>query len=193
MAGSQYQIPGNRSANRGDCNFDYRRVANVSLVLQSTGLGDGWTRRLTKDWQLAPIVQYRSGAPLTVTSGSDVSLTGVGQDRPNVIDPSAIIPANQSAASWFYKGAFANGVPGTYGNSGRDAFRGPHYVNLDFSLSRNFSIHEGWQLEVRGESFNALNHPNLKTPNVTLSSSSFGVITTAEDPRILQFGMKLKF
>ena len=193
LAGSQYQIPGNRSANRGDCNFDYRRVANVSLVLQSTGLGDGWTRRLTKDWQLAPIVQYRSGAPLTVTSGSDVSLTGVGQDRPNIIDPSAIIPANQSAASWFYKGAFANGVPGTYGNSGRDAFRGPHYVNLDFSLSRNFSVHEGWQLEVRGESFNALNHPNLKTPNVTLSSSSFGVITTAEDPRILQFGMKLKF
>jgi hypothetical protein len=64
---------------------------------------------------------------------------------------------------------------------------------LDFSFSRIFSIQEGWQLEVHGESFNALNHANLKAPSVTLSSSSFGVITTAEDPRILQFGMKLKF
>jgi hypothetical protein len=64
---------------------------------------------------------------------------------------------------------------------------------LDYSLSRIFAIHEGWQLEVRGESFNALNHANLKAPSVTLSSSNFGTITTAEDPRILQFGMKFRF
>jgi hypothetical protein len=150
-------------------------------------------RRFSEGWQLAPIVQVRSGAPLNVTAGSDTSLTGVGQDRPNIIDPSLAIPANQSAASWLYRGAFANNAPGTYGNVGRDSFRGPNYVNLDFSLSRIFAVHEGWQLEVRGESFNALNHANLKNPNVTLSSSNFGIITTAEDPRILQFGMKFKF
>ncbi len=193
LAGSQYQNPGNRGANRGDCNFDYRHVANLSLVLQSVGWGGGWLRRFSKDWQLAPIVQVRSGAPLNVTTGSDTSLTGVGQDRPNIIDPSLAVPANQSAASWLYRGAFANNAPGTYGNTGRDAFRGPSYVNLDFSLSRMFAIHEGWQLEVRGESFNSLNHANLKTPTVSLSSSNFGIITSAEDPRILQFGMKLKF
>ena len=193
LTGSKYQIPGNRAADRGDCNFDYRHVANLSVVVQSTGVGGGWVRGLTKDWRLAPIVQMRSGAPLTVTTGSDASLTGVGQDRPNVVDPSAVVPENQSAASWLHRGAFANNAPGTYGNSGRDAYRGPSYVNVDFALSRIFSIREGWQLEVRGESFNALNHANLKTPNVNLSSSNFGIITTAEDPRILQFGMKLRF
>ena len=66
-------------------------------------------------------------------------------------------------------------------------------MNVDFALSRIFSIREGWQLEVRGESFNALNHANLKAPNVNLSSSNFGIIPTAEDPRILQFGMKFRF
>jgi hypothetical protein len=156
-------------------------------------LGGGWWRRFSKDWQLAPIVQVRSGAPLNVTTGSDTSLTGVGQDRPNTVNPLAAVPENQSAASWLYRGAFANNAPGTYGNTGRDSFRGPSYVNLDFSLSRMFTIREGWQLEVRGESFNALNHANLKNPTLSLSSSNFGIITTAEDPRILQFGMKLKF
>lgn len=87
--------------------------------------------------------------------------------------------------------AFANGALGRYGNSGLDAFRGPRYVNLDFSLSRIFSIHEGWQLEVRGESFNALNQS--EDAECDAEFGSFGVITTAEGPRILQFGMKLKF
>ena len=99
LTGSKYQISGNRGADRGDCNFDYRHVANVSVVVQSAGLRSGWVRGLTKDWRLAPIVQMRSGAPLTVTTGSDASLTGVGLDRPNVLDPSAVVPENQSVAS----------------------------------------------------------------------------------------------
>lgn len=193
LAGSQYQVPGNRRANRGDCNFDYRHVANVSLVAQSPGWGDGWTRRLSKGWQLAPILQLRSGGPLTITTGSDTSLTGVGQDRPNVVDPLGVVPDSQTAALWLNRAAFTNNPPGTYGNAGRDAFRGPGSLSFDFSLSRIFAIHESWQLEARGEAFNAINHVNLHNPTTSLSSSNFGKITGAGDPRILQFVMKLRF
>ncbi len=85
LAGSQYQQPGNRSANKGDCNFDYRHVANVSFIAQSKGWGEGFVNRISRNWQIAPIVQMRSGGPLTITTGSDTSLTGVGQDRPNLV------------------------------------------------------------------------------------------------------------
>ena len=193
LAGSQYQVPGNRSANRGDCNFDYRDVANISLIALSAGWGDGWTRRFTKDWQLAPIVQMRSGSPLTATSGSDTSLTGVGQDRPDIVNPSNAVPANQSAASWLNRAAFVKNGPGTYGNAGRDILRGPGSINLDFALSRIFVLHENWRLEARGEAFNALNHVRLNNPNTSLNSSNFGIITGAADPRILQFAMKVTF
>ncbi|HVW83663.1 MAG TPA: hypothetical protein VHB50_03245, partial [Bryobacteraceae bacterium] len=193
LAGSQYQIPGNRAANKGDCNFDYRHVANLSLIAQSKGWGDSWLNKATRNWQLAPIVQVRSGAPLTITTGSDTSLTGVGQDRPNLILPDAALPANQSAALWLNRAAFANNAPGTYGNLGRDVLRGPGSIGVDMSLSRTFALHERWQLETRAEAFNAINHVNLNNPTTSLSSSNFGKITSAGEPRILQFVMKVKF
>ena len=142
LAGSAYPNPYNRTANRGDCNFDYRHVANFSVIVQSTGIGNRWARQLTKGWQLAPIVQYRSGGPLTITTGSDTSLTGIGNDRPNVIDPLGVTPANQSAASWLNRNAFLRNDPGTFGNAGRDILRGPSSVNVDMALSRIFALHE---------------------------------------------------
>jgi hypothetical protein len=193
LAGSQYQQPGNRRANRGDCNFDYRHVANVSLIAESSGLGDGIAKRLTRGWQVAPIVQMRSGGPLTITTGSDTSLTGVGQDRPNLISPSAAIPENQGPGAWLNRAAFANNAPGTYGNVGRDAFRGPGLLNFDVAISRQFRVREGWSVEARAEAFNAINHVNYNNPTTTLSSSNFGKITAAADPRILQFVLKVKF
>jgi len=66
-------------------------------------------------------------------------------------------------------------------------------LNFDVALSRVFAIHEQVRLEVRAESFNIINHTNLNAPNVTRSSSSFGRITAAADPRIMQFAMKLRF
>lgn len=194
LAGSQYQEPGNRRANRGDCNFDYRHVANISLIAESPGLGDGFAKRLTRGWQVAPIVQMRSGGPLTITTGSDTSLTGVGQDRPNLINsPSAAIPDSQTPSGWLNRAAFANNAPGTYGNVGRDAFRGPRSLNFDLAVSRQFKVQEHWTIEARAEAFNAINRVNYSNPNTTLSSSNFGKITAAGDPRILQFVMKLKF
>ena len=193
LAGSQYQQPGNRSANKGDCNFDYRHVANISLIAESPGVGGHFSKLLTKGWQVAPIVSMRSGGPLTVTTGSDTSLTGVGQDRPNVVNLAGVIPAAQNAALWLNRAAFVNNAPGTYGNAGRDAFRGPGLLNFDIAFSRIFALRERLKLEARAEAFNAINHVNLNNPTTALNSSNFGKITAAGDPRILQFAMKLRF
>jgi hypothetical protein len=193
LAGSQYQVPGNRTANRGDCNFDYRHVFNLSAVGESAGFGHGFAKSLTRNWQLAPIVQFRSGGPMTATTGSDTSLTGVGQDRPDIIDPHGAIPSDQTAALWINRNAFVRNAAGAYGNAGRDILRGPSSFNVDLALSRIFALHEAWRLEVRGEAFNVMNHVRLNNPNTSLASSNFGVITGAADPRIMQVAMKLIF
>jgi hypothetical protein len=64
---------------------------------------------------------------------------------------------------------------------------------VDVAVSRQFKLLERLSLQVRAEAFNALNHPNFGAPNANISSASFGQITSASDPRILQASMKLVF
>ena len=79
--------------------------------------------------------------------------------------------------------------------------RTPGVVNLDFSLIKNIQIRERFKLQLRGESFNVANHANLLPPDTSFvagangrnSSATFGTVTAARDPRIVQVGMKLIF
>ena len=127
-----------------------------------------------------------------MTTGTDASLTGVNQDRPNLILPSAY-PDNKTPGAFLNRAAFQANAPGTYGNLGRDAVNGPRQVNVDVALSRNFQFRERWRIEARSEAFNMINRANYSNPTTSLNSSNFGRILAAGDPRILQFGLKLHF
>jgi hypothetical protein len=61
------------------------------------------------------------------------------------------------------------------------------------AVSREFKVRERFSLYMRAEAFNVLNHPNFMPPNANISSSNFGQINTAFDPRILQAAVKLMF
>jgi hypothetical protein len=125
-------------------------------------------------------------------------------DRPNLVLPNNISPSSSNPLNFINRAAFQTQAAGTFGNLGREAVSGPGAVNFDLSLSRMFRFRERWQLEARAEAFNVINHPNFVGSNptvwpaqtaltTTLSSSTFGVIQTANDPRILQFALKLHF
>ena len=74
------------------------------------------------------------------------------------------------------------------------SIEGPGAFTFDAMLTRAFPIREHQNLEVRFEAFNFLNHPVFNNPGTTLTtSSSFGKILSANDPRILQFAMKYVF
>src|SRR5262249_31411269 len=96
-------------------------------------------------------------------------------------------------AKWFNTGAFTVNALGTIGTGRRGQLRAPGLWNLDYSLFKTFPVNERVQLQFRSEFFNLLNHPNLGVPNVTVTSPTFGRITTALDPRILQFALKVVF
>jgi hypothetical protein len=191
LAGNYYQDPYNRRGNRGDCNFDTRHVSNTSLIAESPYKGTGIAGKLLRDWQFAPILSIRSGIAINITSGRDNSLTGVGQDRPDIAGPA--YASNADARVYLLASSFAQNATGTFGNLGRDVIHSPGVVNFDMSLSRIFRFNERWRLEARGEAFNAINRANYNGPTTNLTSSNFGKILSAADPRILQFGLKLRF
>jgi hypothetical protein len=204
LAGNIYQNPLNRDAEKADCNFDRRHNFNASMVLVSGGFSHGVISEITKGWQIAPLVSLYTGQPLTVTTGSDVSLTGEGLDRPNVV--SGVPLLTHTLNQWFNTAAFAGGctttayvgnpscVPlGTFGNAGRDILHGPGTIQWDMSLTRRFQFGERWKMEFRSDFFNIMNHANWGNPATGLTSSTFGQITSFGSPRLIQMNMKLFF
>jgi hypothetical protein len=133
----------------------------------------------------------RTGFWLTPLTGVDASLTNVGVDRPNMIADSHL--ANPTIAQWFNKAALQRNAPGTYGNAGAYSLQGPGAFTFDAMITRSFPIRERQRVDLRVESFNLLNHPVMDAPGTNFSSSSFGRILTAEDPRIWQFALKYVF
>jgi hypothetical protein len=186
-----YQDPNNRAANRGNCASDRRHLLNMSAVASSPKFASKALRLVASDWQLSPIFVASSGAWLTVTSGVQNSLTGSGNDHPNVVGTPAV--SNQSFNSWFNTSAFVSNPVGTYGNSGRGTILGPGRYTVTLALVRRIPVREWLHAELRAEAFNVLNHANGLAVGLSNTSPQFGKVTTAAEPRILQFGVKLAF
>ncbi len=195
LAGNNYQNPNNRNGELGRCNFDRRHIFNSSLIAISPGVGNKFVNQITREWQVSPIVSLYSGQPFTITDGTDVSQTGVGSDRPNVVMTTGVLP--HTLAQWFNPAAFAVQPVGTYGNSGRDNLVNPGSINWDMAISRNFPMKERFVLHVRADFFNIMNHANWNGPTTGITSSTFGQITSfypgGQNPRLIQMALKLNF
>ena len=79
-----------------------------------------------------------------------------------------------------------------FGNSGVGILRGPGLTNLDFNLSKQFTITERVNAQFRTEFFNSLNHANFGIPGITIGAG-YGQIVSTADARIIQFALKLRF
>ena len=146
-------------------------------------------------WQHNGIITLQSGSPFSVLSGLDNSLSGIGQDRADLLgDPySQGQPRTTRLTEYFNAAAFGPNAAGTFGDSSRNLLRGPGTINFDMSFFKNFPVTEGALLQFRGEFFNAFNRPPFGNPTNTLSSPQFGRILTAGDPRIVQMALRLTF
>lgn len=220
LAGSTNSQVFNRHADWGPCISDTRHNFNAGFVAASSWkMSNAWANRLLNNWQLAPAFTARSGQPWAgsgaagVTTGKDNSLTGLGNDRPiQVLQNSRAVSSGCSTSAicvqWLNPAAFVPNPIGGYGNVGRNAERGPGYFGFDVSLSRKFKVNERFTLQARAEAFNILNHTSFVggfapsglaagltygTAVTNLSQSTFGQVTGAYDPRILQFALKLFF
>src|SRR5262249_42887884 len=143
------------------------------------------------------ILTLQSGFPISVTSGRDNAFTGVARDRADYIGGKATLDQSRShgdvVAQYFNTAVLVPNTIGTFGKSGKNIIRGPHYYNTDFGVTKRTSIVERAAIEFRAEFFNIFNNVMFNAPNSNQSSPQFGRITSSLDPRIIQFGMKLDF
>jgi hypothetical protein len=97
---------------------------------------------------------------------------------PNQIAPFRRLKAVGTTQDWFNTSAFVQPAGAAFGNMGQNVYSGPGLVAFDASLQKDFPIHENIGLTMRLQGFNALNHPIFANPNTTLTSTSFGQVTS---------------
>jgi hypothetical protein len=151
-------------------------------------------------WEVSGLLTADTGTPLLFTaSSSQLNAPGTIQ-VPNQVKPFRRLHGVGTENDWFDTTAFVQPVGAVLGNVGQNVYSGPALVAFDASLQRDIAIHEGTGLTLRLQAFNALNHPVFANPNTSLTSTSFGQVTstlgsggTSVGSRALQIAATLHF
>lgn len=182
--------------------------------------GAGWSTvpdAILGGWQVNLIEKATSGFPLFVVdsnnqSGVNFEWNDTPMNRPDEVgspyqggtiaaNPTCVAPAQvHNKQNWFNPCAFLPAPVGELGTASRAPVSGPRFVNTDFSAFKNFRIREGYTVQFRGEFFNLFNHAQfgLIGNGVFMqdinSPSSFGAVNeTVNNPRVIQFALRLDF
>ena len=197
------QDPINRHAQWGPAAFDQPSHLAISYTYRlPIGKGQTFLGNVNRlgdtvlgGWQINGIYQYHMGLPFTPVLATDNTNTQVNQDRPNQIGDPYVSTAScqtRTPTCWVNAAAYVTPALYTFGYAAKNGVRGPNFVNFDLSVSKSFPIAESRKIEFRAEAFNVFNHVNFDNPSATLSSS-FGSISSAKDPRQMQFGARFVF
>jgi hypothetical protein len=198
------------TSEKGLSDFDHRHRFVTNFLYQIPFLKDsqGLIHSAFGGWAVGGIWTLQSGSPFTVNLANDNANNGtnVFSQRPNY----ACDPNNgpKTTAQWFTTTCFAVPAALSYGTAGRDSVTGPGLNDFDASVQKEFVVRENMKLQFRVDIFNFLNHPNFNAPvgqgrtcsfapgNPTCGTqpnSPFGTITSANDPRDMQFSLRLAF
>jgi hypothetical protein len=169
--------------------FDVRHRLSGSLTwgipghFSTTGSARKFLAGIFERWDLNAVATARSGLPVNVTLAIPDVPAGVafqGFARPD--NTGAPTTPTGDRRAMLDPSAFTAPAPGTYGNLGRNALRGPSLVSADASMARTWQMNERINLQFRGEIFNILNRANFANPPARLPlTGGTGVFGVAND------------
>lgn len=202
IGGFSDSYPFNFFLSRGpaDQNVPQRFVTSFVWELPGPQLNSLVAKFLARDWRLSGILTFQSGVPFGVGSEGD-PMAGIDNARADLIGAgNPVLSAGRTKGDrihqYFDPSRFRNAGPNSVGTLGRNALEGPGFSNVDISLSKGLRfpfLGEAGGGELRIEAFNLFNRTNFGLPVTGLSNPNFGQLTSAGDPRILQFAVKIIF
>ncbi len=191
--------PFNLDAERGLATFNAKHIGSVSWILDLPTFEGrpAVVREVLGGWQWNGLFTARTGTPINVTTGSDIALSGTGNQRPNLVGDWQLSnnrSRSELIAQWFNPAAFALPTTGTFGNAGRDIVIGPGTATTNLALVKNIPV-PMWRdgrVQFRSEFFNVFNRVNLSNPSSTMGTN-LGRITSAGSARTIQFALKVLY
>jgi hypothetical protein len=155
----------------------------------------GLMAKIFDGYSISGAFTFATGGYLTpVYSGTSSEIAaGAGNSlRPDRV-PGVSIFSTGSQKSWFNKAAFSAPAPGTYGDAARNSIEGPGTVSTSGSLSRTVSLGETRNFEARITANNIFNTVQYSGVGTSLTSNSFGQITSAAGMRSLTYTARFRF
>ena len=143
-------------------------------------------------WKVSTVAQFQTGYPYFITQANQLGTFSGGQYVTKVGNPS-LPRGSRTVQKWFNTAAFAITAPDVLGNAPRAALYGPGQNVWDMTVMRDFPLREHMAFSVRLDAHNAFNHPQFSGLGTTITSSNFGQVTGAQDPRMLLVVGRFRF
>jgi len=193
--------PFNYRASRGLSIFNSKQrfVISYDWELPKTRY-KGFAGAILNDWEVSGITQFQSGFPIRLNTEDDNELINslffLGTEAPSL--NGSLQKLNPKTTGGFYLNynQFSDPPLGQFNNgTQRTLCCGPGLDDWDFSVHKKIPLSETKYFQFRAEIFNVFNHTNFSNPDGGYSDgpTEFGKITTAGDPRLLQFALKFFF
>jgi hypothetical protein len=204
--GLLFYIDSRRNWARADFDRTFGFVQSYVYRLP-VGLGERWltsglASRILGGWALSGIMTLQSGIPITFTANGGPLAAPGNTQTPNLVAPIQILHGI-NGNPWLSVSSFAQPVGAVFGNLGRNVISGPGYFELDLSLAKNIRIREKYNIEVRAETFNFTNTPQFANPSASITSQTFGAVTSTIGSgtgvnglgggRVVQLGTRITF
>jgi hypothetical protein len=187
----------NLRGERGLSTFDQRHLFKAQMQY-STGMGlgggtllSGWRGRLLKEWTATTEIASGTGLPESPLYVAAVPGTGFTNTiRPDLTGASI----TQAPPGYFLNdAAYAAPTAGQWGTARRNSIPGPYQFTLDSALARTFRLRNRFNLDLRVDSTNTLNHAAFTAWNTAVNSTTFGLPASANPMRSLQITGRLRF
>ncbi len=202
-----YPLPGTAKADwaLSQIHLNHNFTASVIYDLpfgKGRQFGSNWSGPINAvlgGWQANVIEKITSGFPVFIVTSNNNSGVNFTNNTTNFVRPNQVCNGRLSSHTvqkFFDTSCFVNPPNGELGSANRAPLYGPGFVNTDFSVNKRFQlpIREGADVEFRAEFFNLFNHPQFFVPVADKAASNFGTITeTVNNPRLIQFALKLRF
>jgi hypothetical protein len=193
--------PFNYRASRGLSLFNSKQrfVVSYDWELPRTKYR-GFAGRVLNDWEVSGITQFQSGFPIRLNTEDDTELINslffLGTEAPSLNGPLQILNPKTNGGFYLNYNQFSDPPLGQFNNgTQRTLCCGPGLIDWDFSVHKKIALSETKYFQFRAEIFNVFNRTNFSNPDGGYSdgATSFGLITSAGDPRLLQFALKFFF
>ncbi len=165
---------------------------------------------LVSGWEVSGLYTAQSGTPIAV--GTLTNLSGAFNDvtdvygsysansRPDNIGQTAKLDGTATSRlnQWFNTGVFKQSAPYTFGTAPRtlpDArWQGTNNIDLGIFKKYRFGADGRYNLQFRGEFFNAANRAKFGVAGMSFGTSNFGVVSSQSNiPRQIQLALQFLF